>query len=527
MLPGRPTIRAAIALAAIGTGALAGCGDGGDSGGLASLAPPDAPLFAEAVIRPGGDRAEAITSITDRVAGITDPGALIVDQLDSSLAEDTSLTYQEDIDPWLGEEGAFFIRSLEPSSFVGGMTDGAYMVETTDADAAQGFIDDLASSDSSANLESQTYEGVDYELDADEESAVGLVNDFMVAGTEASFKAAVDASQGESLAESESFSDEVGDLDDDKLAELWVDVGVAFDAATQASGADGTEIDAARAALGPLLEEPVAVSLAATPDTVTLDTSAGAGTGLVGDTELLGALPADSWFGLALDGAGDTLRETFTGLGALGSELGDPRLDPEAIASEVEAATGLDLEDDLLSWVGDAAAFVSGTSGSTFAAAAILGTSDPEASSGAIAAARDAFEAQTGQPTEDPRLDGADDGFAAEGPNGRGLEVAQLGDRVIAAFGGSSPAAEAVEPSETLLGSERFDAAADALGGDYAGTAYLALQDFLVVAEKGDDEGDIDYEAARPYLDALDYMILGTGSEEGRDLTRVVVGFGE
>lgn len=514
-------------LLAAGSALLAaGCGEDEPSG-PASLVPPDAPFFAESVIRPEGDRAEAIVELSSRLGGVDDPDRRLVELLDASLEEEgTGLTFADDIDPWLGESGAFFIRSLESSAFVGGMVDAAVIVEVTDADAAQSFLDDLPDATSDGTLEEATYEETDFLLSEEEDTAVGLVEGFMVSGTEDSFKAAVDAAAGESLADAEDFSEIIGELDDDRLAEMWLDLGIVLDAAAESSGADDAAIDAARTALGPLLSEPVAMSLSATTETITLDVSAVGGDGLGGESELLEALPAQAWLGVALSDAGEAVRQTLSGLGSLGSQLGDPSLDPDAIASALEAQTGLDLEDDVLAWIGDLAFYVAGTSEAEFELGTLIEATDSEAAGAAIEAAREPLEQASGQRTDEPELEGAEDGFALTAPTGEGIEVALRDGQLVVSFGAGAAAERTLEPEQTLGDSEPFEAATDALG-DRAAVAYVALQDFLVVAEQGDDDGSPDYDAIRPYTQALEYLIAGTASEDERDLTRIVLGVSE
>ncbi len=527
-MPGlpKPISSALLAICVAMSPVVAGCGGDDEPSSVASLVPPDAPFFVEATIRPEGDRAEAIVELSSKIGGVDDLDRYIVEFIDSGLAlQGGDLTFAEDIEPWLGEQGAIFVRSLEPSAFAGGMADAAYIVEVTDTEAAASFVDALPENAEGVELEERTYDGTDYL--ADGESVVGLVGDFMVAGTEDSFKSAVDASTGEALADDDEFSDSVGDLDDSAIAEMWLDLGIVLDAAGEGSGVDGAQIDAARAALGPLLEEPVAMSLAATTDTVTLDTSAAGGAGLNGDTELLEGLPAQAWFAVAAADAGETIQETLSGLGSLGAQLGDPTLDPEAITGQIEAATGLDVEDDVLSWIGDVAFYVAGTSEAEFEAGAIVESTDDAAAADAVSAGRVAFEQAAGREAGPPRLENAEEGFSAISPLGQGLEVALREGQLVAALGGPSPAEDTVEPDESLGDSDSFEAAADALGGEYAASLFLGLQDALVVAEKGDDDGSPDYDAIRPYTEALDYMIFGTATDDDRELSRIVVGVTE
>ena len=68
---------------------------------------PTSPFYAESVLRPEGDQADAIESFAERVGGITDPGAAVVAELDASFADgDLDLNYADDIEPWLGSRAA-------------------------------------------------------------------------------------------------------------------------------------------------------------------------------------------------------------------------------------------------------------------------------------------------------------------------------------------------------------------------------------------------------------------------------------
>ncbi len=498
---------------------LVGCGSGGEAeeeSGVATVVPPDAPAFAVAVIRPEGERADAITGLTDAVVGIDDPAERIVSMVDRELGSSASV--EEDIEPWLGEHVAIFVRSLRTST---GMGEGAVIVETTDAGAARRFIDKTLPSLAKAEPQRGTYKGVHYvSLDQD---AAGLVDGHLVFGTASSFKAAVDASQGESLAEAEDFSKLGGELDDDHLAEMWLDLGTALDAAAASAETDGPAIDAARAAFGPLLEDPVMVELSATEETVTVDTSAAGGPLADGETDLLAALPSDAWLGVACSNLGEAVRQTLAGLGALGAQLGQPALDAKAIATDIRAETGLDLEDDILSWVGGSAGYVAGGAKAPFASGAVIETTDAASSTEAIEASQRVFERLTHQSASPTQLAEAEAGFQFTSMLGPGLEFAQRDDDLVATLGAHT-ASEALEPEESLGDAQPFADARAALGEEYEAMAYLELQQALAVAGHADPDSQPDYEAARPYTDALSYLIFGTASEDDRKLGRIVIG---
>ena len=98
---------------------LAGCG--GDGGGTspptgpdpATVTPADAPLFAEGVVRPEGDRKEALDSALSKLLATDDPGGFVVEQLDKCAGgRDAGLTYEDDIEPWLGEQAGIFLEDF-------------------------------------------------------------------------------------------------------------------------------------------------------------------------------------------------------------------------------------------------------------------------------------------------------------------------------------------------------------------------------------------------------------------------------
>ena len=423
---------------------LGGCGaDDEAASGVASLVPPDAPLYLEVALFPDDDRTEAIASLTDRIGGISDPEGQVASLIDAEFAgAGVDITYAEDIEPWLGDSAAAFVRSFEPSDVAAGMVDAAYLIAVDDVAAAEEFLGTLAA-DAEADVQEKTYDDVTYLTEASGGGgAAGLVDGTLVVGTEPGFKAAVDASTGDSLADADEFSEEVGELDDDAVAELWIDLGTALDAAAAQAGADAGEIDAARAALEPLLAEPLTARLEATTETVALETSAAGGIGFGGNTELLGQMPAESWFALAITEAGDAVRESLGEIASLGAQMGDPALNPDAIVGAIEGQTGLDLEEDLLAWLGNAAFFVSGTSEPDLRLGGLLETSDPAASESAIATAEEQFGQATGAPTAAPKLEGATAGFSATGPGGASVEIALRDDLVVGAFGGPDPATE-------------------------------------------------------------------------------------
>jgi hypothetical protein len=494
----------------------AGCGSD-DSSELASLVPADAPVYVEATVRPGGEDAESISALTEKVGGVSDPGAEIVSQLDAALESGgAGLTYAEDVEPWLGERGAFFISSLEGLE-TGADPDAAAIVESSDPDAAAAFID-KAAAESPVELQEASYEGVDYRLEESSNTSIGIVEDRVVIGTDDAFKAAVDASDGDSLGDSDEFSEQISSLGEDPLLSAYVDPGAAIDAAVAAGATTEDDVAAAKTVAGDLFEQPLSAAASATSEAVTVDVSA-ASSALTptGSADLLENLPGEPWLGFAISDAGAKLGELVSAIEESGEALGDPTLAPGAISEQLQSATGLDLEEDILGVIGDLGLFVAGTTENEIRSGVEITVSDADAASAAIDSLSDAVE---GQGLElGPAPEGADAGFTADAPDGE-VEVSLTGEELRASVSGP----DATEPSGTLGDSELYSAASDALGDDFEPQTFIGLPDFFVVAEQGDDDGSTDYDAARPYIENLAYAILGTRSDDDRTVSRTVVG---
>jgi hypothetical protein len=73
---------------------------GHTGGALALAASVVLGMYAEFVLRPEGDQAEAVESFAERVGGIDDPGAELVAGLDAVFADnDLDYTYANDVEP--------------------------------------------------------------------------------------------------------------------------------------------------------------------------------------------------------------------------------------------------------------------------------------------------------------------------------------------------------------------------------------------------------------------------------------------
>ena len=159
-------------------------------------------------------------------------------------------------------------------------------------------------------------------------------------------------------------------------------------------------------------------------------------------SDLLTDLPADSWLALAQTKFGTLLDYYVDAFAGAAGGRG-------AIEQQFHAATGLDLQKDVIDWMGDFAVFVRGTSIADLDGALVIETSD-EAASGRFIAALERLAKTQGQgQVQVGRLTapGGGDGFTLRSADiPQPVHVFQKGDRVVFAYGDVA-AKDAVDPA--------------------------------------------------------------------------------
>jgi hypothetical protein len=448
---------------------LAGCGSssgGSSSGDPVAAAPKDSSVFIEGSIRPSGDLKSNIEDLAKNAAGISDPGTLIVDRIDSALKQDPEskdFTYEKDIEPWLGEKAGLFLSNYDGSDF----KRAAGILQTTDSGAAQDFID-KAAANSTNKVRDASYEGVDYKVTDSDGTSVGIVDDFLVIGTnEDSFKAVVGASGGDSLDSSSAYKAAVSAVPDGSLADVYVDIGGLI---KQAGASVDQQIVRFYKALGYDFSNATAVaSLVPGSDQVELDVATNATPNAVTGgavKELLGSFPATSFLAVATPDVGKQLGRAIDGIDKVGFP---PQVPPGALKSTL-ARAGIDL-DKIAASIGDVGLFTQVTSNA--------------------------------------------EGFAFRSPQlPKPLVVIAAGKRIGIGYGveATQQAVSAAVSGETLDSNPTFQAAADALGSTGI-SGFVDPKPILQLAETLGAGSDSGFQMARPYLDKLDFLAFGTGSE--------------
>jgi Protein of unknown function (DUF3352) len=508
---GRPASLISVLLVPV-VAALAGCGgDGGESPSPpagpdpATLAPANVPLFAEGVVRPEGDRREALESALSKLLATEDPGAFVVEQVDKALAgSDAGLTYEDDIEPWLGEQAGIFFRSFTEDG------DGAAVVATTNTQAAEQAVQKLAAADEEPERR-RSYEGVEYLVDRGG-TAAGVVGDFLVAGTENALRDAVDASKGRSLAESGDFRAQLDQAPDDWVGFVYADPRAILDALRKSGQVSSGEV-ASGPRLKALLSQTATASISATADQLALQASgASAVTPVAQESSLLRDFPEGSWLAFAVTEAGDALRALDRIQGPPGSG-----------SSPLDGGLGFDLGAQITRWVGDIGGFAGGTSLFGLSGALVLETSDEQASIQTLDRLQRALSNEPGL-TVEPLNDSGEHGFSLT-PAGVpvSFQVVQRGDKVVAGLADS--VSDVFSPSATIGDSDPFNSAADALGEEFVPVTFVDFVPlFQLVGGFPQVRSDPDYQRAKPYLDHLDYLMFGARGDGDRAQVRAVLG---
>ena len=499
-----------------------------------TLVPADAAIYGNIFLDPSMNQKRAIEDLLEKfpeAPNADEARNKLVDLLDEGLAE-IDMNFDDDIDPWLGNQIAGWIQL--PEDFDGVPTDSplegddppaAFMIASDDDEAALQFVEE-ASASSDEELTDKSHEGTSYMLNEPDGAAVGLVDGFLVIGTEAGFKAVVDVSGGDdNLSDSETFTDATDDLTEDRLATFYFDGG-AFAEALEESGAPPGALEFGSFGMFGGSLSPTAGALFVQSDKVVFES-----TTMPGDEDgeelpeisdgLLPDVPGDSWGAFGIPDLGTTLEELYDTLIEAFAQGG---MSPEQLDSQFESQTGLNLREDLLSWMGDAGLFVGGTDPLAVGGGLVIESTDPATSSATVDRLAGLL-LQQGIPTE-PLSAGGVEGFTVEIPEPGVTErvVVLAGDRVVIAYG-EDAAVDALESSNPLSESEAFQTATEGLGDDFTAAGYFDVDAMQELAEAAGAGQFPEYEEdVKPWLDPFTYVTFGSREDGGRLVQRLVIG---
>jgi hypothetical protein len=474
-----------LATVALVATALVGCGGDDDGGedvdvGPAAAAPANAAIYLDGTVRPQGSGRTDAEGALGKVLDTDDPGSRLISLIDEAAQQEPPaerFTYGADIEPWLGDRiGAFFIH------FEGEGT-GAAVVETTNPDQAL----DFARRTESGATETAEHRGTTYYRNPADGDSFALVGDFLVFGDEAGVTAAIDAGAGDSLGGSGEFTDALADLPDDRL---------------------GTFYTVPRNLLAAIPPDQFDVGARATIENVV-------GENL--DAPVIGEVPADAWLAFGIGDLGSSIRQILDRL----RNADIPGLNQGI--SQLEGTTGSSL-DELTDALGDSVIYVQGVTEPTLTGALVVQVKDAELTGRLLSQLQGLLTLGGVAGVKALSLPAGGSGFQINDPSNfpQPVELAQLGDKFVIGYGNGS-AQQALQPADPLGGSPTFGAAKDqvaALGADL----FLSFPQIFQLAEAEGAKQDPGYLEAKPYIDALEYLISGSGTDDGKAEAKAVLG---
>jgi hypothetical protein len=501
---------------------IAGCGDSSSTSGSAGNAgadpaaflPASAPVYVEAQVQPTGDLKANATTVAGKILRTADPGGKLVGLIDKGLKDDGA-SYQQDVAPWLGQRAGLAITGIGAG---GKDPDIVAAIASKDDDAAQKFVDGRKGGSA------REYRGVKYRYKADDDLAAAVVDHAVLVGTERGFKSAIDARSGDTLASSATFKKARATVGTDGLGFAYADPGRFFDLAAGAASGKAPGVDAAQLKMfkglltGSGLQS-VAAKLDVASNALRIDAAAIGVKAKVGSGDGPGAaaaVPAGAWLSVGVGDVGGSIHKAISSLGESGATGG---MDPATLLQGLQSQLGIDVQKDLLSWMGDAALFVRGTSMDDLGGALIVKSKDPAASRKAIGTLRKLLE---GLNVKTGALSGAGsgaDGFSIDvGPLPAGIQVAAKDDKFVIAYG-KGALADALDPSSALGDSEPFKTAAGLLDGAKPSLFLDTPQVVKLVSSLAGN--DKDFLKAKPTLDAFGPAAAGLSSDG--DVTRLKI----
>lgn len=493
-----------VALAIAGTGVYALTNLNGDATDRAvALVPEDAFLYGHVFLKPSVDQRKALRDLLERfdkapeADEVLDPFFGLIDE----GLEQYDMTYEDDVKPWLGDQAALFLTGPET---------GAALVATDDVEATKEFVATINEVEGIEPAQG-SYKGVEY--DVMEDVALAFLDDFLVLGLEEDVRSVIDVHGGsDSLEDSAEFAEVEGDVTADRIFSLYLDPGRLAEVAGPAGVPDLIGSTGPLSGVGSLM---VAGSLRA--DAVVVELA-----GMKGDlaippgvVDLASGAPSDAWLAFGLADFGELLR---TGLN---SAAGASGVSLDALLGEFSLQTGLDLTDDILSWMGDLRFFVSGTGLLEFGGALSIGSSDPATSEATIRQLM-ALAQEQGIEAQPVEIAGVD-GFALPIPGSPQPIVVVPGESVVIAYGQSS-AEDALDPDEPLADSERFGAASDHLGAGLEPVFYLDIDAVQQLVENFIPPTDVYVDDVKPWLDPISHVISGSKLGDDSYMFRFVIG---
>jgi len=563
----RPRRWLACALLTAGlAGLLAGCGSGNTSGTSAdpaSAVPASAVLYAGATVRPTGAQKTDALAAGKALTHQADPYLRLLAALQTPGSP--TLNFSRDVAPWLGPHAGVFLSSLGSSgalssllqqgllggssqgqfAFGAGAAQGAIVLDTSNTGRARSFLSAQAAH---AGAHATSYRGVSYQLTSGG-VALGLVDRFVVIGSESGMHSVIETTQGaSSLAHASGYAKLLAVAPSEALAHLYTSP---TNASAAGSGGASPSGDAAGEGLASVLgvlagAHEANVSLVTSPTSLALDadtltSSAQAGGLLATDPEsaqALSELPGESWLAIGLGHVGRTLNQDaqdLQGLASLGGSLTGSGQEAsaglsiggllQALLTPLRAlgANNAQAKHDFASWMGSAGIFASGSNLLELRAAVAISSTNAARSHAAVSLLGEQLR-KSGVAVTSASLPGTEAAIAvrlsglpvvlyiAAGPDSNGSAKFVLGV-------GEASVQTALHPPSVLGASAPHTTAAASLGEGIQPSLIVSFPTFLSLVEAVGLIEDQSIAKFVPYLRAATTLV-GGGHELNSEVQR-------
>src|SRR5262249_15647605 len=222
-----------------------------------------------------------------------------------------------------------------------------------------------------------------------------------------------------------------------------------------------------------------------------------------------------AWLALGIGNLGDTIRHAI-------DQLKNQIPNFDVATQQIQQTTGASL-DQLESALGDAAVYVQGTTQNTLSGALVVQVKAAALIGRLLRKLQGLLQLGAGG-IKPLNLSGWGVGFQINDASvaARPVEIALQGDKLVIGYGDGS-AQQSLAPSQTLGSSQPYSTAHDqisSLGADL----FLNLQSIFALAESSGAKSDPQYRQAKPYLNALSYLITGSGTDNDKTEFKAIVG---
>jgi len=535
--------------------ALAGCGSSGSTGEPSSLVPSSAPLYASFAVKPSGGSSGEASTAAKKLTHLAEPYGSLAQALLSS--EGSHVEFKRDIESWVGKDAGVFLTALDTSklpqsssslqtllegglssaasslgaeAFGSSATQGAIVLETSDAGGARSFLEKRAHEQGAHKA---SYRGISYQV-SPKGAAEGMVKDFAVIGSEAGFKSVVDTSLGGAAITTASG---YAKPPSNAVASVYVRPEELTKAVHGSGGVAGQGISL----LSQLFTGAESASLSVTPTSNSISlqgeihSASGAPAPLFGQegAKALGEVPSGAWLAAGVGNVGTNLPRAFALLHGVASfatstvfaSLGGPSIEKLFTVLDSPSAK---LQQDFGTWDTSGSMFVSGTGLFNLQAALVIGSKDASASHAAVGKLGKLMQS-AGAEVSNATIPGADTAmsvklqgfpaviFVANGvsSNGQAKFVLGLGQQSVQG---------ALAPSSTLSTSPAYTSATSALGGGIEPSLIVEFPTMLGFLEGLGLTQSPGISNLVPYFKSLGTLTAGASGQGGLQHFKVVVG---